>query len=133
MLTPEVFAQQLVDDFEAAQAPLFTAEIADQIRKQVSEYAMAVEDDPTGLGESRVVDDEEIEHQDIRIVIKVGWVGIGRSIYKFTLYPQLDMNVGAMYLKDQFEWPLFSTQTYLPEDFARLVWDVFVTPCMTSK
>jgi hypothetical protein len=32
---------------------------------------MAIEDDPTGEGVSRVVDDEEIEHEDIRIVIKV--------------------------------------------------------------
>lgn len=70
-MTPEVFAQQLVDDFGVMQASLFKGEIAEQIRKQVAEYAMAVEDDPTGTGETRVVDEEGIEHEDIRIVIKV--------------------------------------------------------------
>lgn len=43
---------------------------------------------------------------------------------------KLDLNVGAMYLKDQFEWPLFSTQTYLPEDFARSV-SVFLAIFLT--
>ena len=66
-----MFAQILADDFDSPMAPHFIPEIADQIRKQVAEYSAAVEEDPTGDGASRVEDDEGIEHQDLRIVVKV--------------------------------------------------------------
>ena len=32
---------------------------------------------------------------------------------------KLDLHVGSIYLKDQFEWPLFGSQYVTPEDFAR--------------
>ena len=71
LVTPEMFAQMLVDDYESPQANNYVAEIADQIRKQVEEYAVAMEEDPMGDGTSRVVDDEGLENQDVRIIIKV--------------------------------------------------------------
>ncbi|KAK5673320.1 hypothetical protein BDV3_005523 [Batrachochytrium dendrobatidis] len=45
LMTPEYFAQLLADDLEFPYASYFVPQIADAIRKQVSEYAAAVEED----------------------------------------------------------------------------------------
>ena len=71
MLTPEMFAQVLLEDFDTNLSQSLIPEIADQIRKQAMEYVEAVEDDANGDGVPRIVDEEGIEHQDFRVVIKV--------------------------------------------------------------
>jgi hypothetical protein len=105
-----MFAQLLADDYDSPIVQQLIPDVIDQIRKQVLEYGIAVEDDPEGDGTTRVLDEEGIESQDFRIVIKVillrNWL-------------QIDLIVGNLGLRDQFEWPLFSTFPTLPEDFAR--------------
>ncbi|KAJ3157440.1 hypothetical protein HDU86_003332 [Geranomyces michiganensis] len=103
LITPEHFAQLLADDFDSPYAPQFVPLIADEIRRQVQSYGAAVEEDPAADGKPRIIDDvhDESSYGEIRIVIK------------------LDLNVGALHLRDQFEWPLFSTSAYTPEDFAK--------------
>ncbi|KAJ3138714.1 Snf5- protein 1 [Geranomyces variabilis] len=103
LITPEHFAQLLADDFDSPYAPQFVPLIAEEIRRQVQSYGAAVEEDPAADGAPRIIDDEhdESSYGEIRIVIK------------------LDLNVGALHLRDQFEWPLFSTSSFTPEDFAK--------------
>ncbi|KAI9106083.1 hypothetical protein DFS34DRAFT_45418 [Phlyctochytrium arcticum] len=103
LITPEQFAQLLADDFDTPYALQFVPLVAEEIRRQVQSYGAAVEEDPAADGSARIKDDEldEREYGDIRIVIK------------------LDFHVGALHLRDQFEWPLFSTSSTTPEDFAR--------------
>ena len=109
MLTPEYFAHQIASDFDSPISAQFIPFIADAIRKQVEEYGMAIENDPTPqenwTDHEKVVepvDEEEAGFGDLRIVVK------------------LDIHVGSLYLKDQFEWPLFSTNFVTAEQFARI-------------
>jgi hypothetical protein len=125
LMTPEQFAQILVDDFDSPFAPQFGPLIAGAIRKQVAELAPAVEEDERAQGPGALEDgvlppppalahllsregesegEEETEaYGDIRIIIK------------------LDLNVGSLHLRDQFEWPLFSTRGISPEDFSKIL------------
>ena len=95
LMTPEKFAQILCDDLDTPVAHQFVQQIADQIRKQCSNYVAALEGDTDG--------DEYEKDNDLRIVIK------------------LDINVGTINLKDQFEWPLYSSlsNSMAPEEFAK--------------
>jgi len=96
-MTPEKFAQILADDLDTPVAHQFVQQIADQIRKQCSNYIAALENDTDN-------DDNEYDKDnDLRIVIK------------------LDINVGTINLKDQFEWPLYSSisNSVAPEEFAK--------------
>ncbi|ORX78009.1 SNF5-domain-containing protein [Anaeromyces robustus] len=95
LMTPEKFAQILADDLDTPVANQFVQQIADQIRKQCSNYIAALEND-------NVENDYEKE-SDLRIIIK------------------LDINVGTINLKDQFEWPLYSSlsNSMAPEEFAK--------------
>ncbi|KAJ3019630.1 Snf5- protein 1 [Thoreauomyces humboldtii] len=103
LMTPEQFAQLLADDFDSPYAPQFIPLVADEIRRQVQNYGAAVEEDPAADGAPRMKDDvtDESSYGEIRIVIK------------------LDLHVGILYLRDQFEWPLFSTSSLTPEEFAK--------------
>jgi hypothetical protein len=97
LMTPEKFAQILADDLDTPVAHQFVQQIADQIRKQCSNYIAALENDTDN-------DDNEYDKDnDLRIVIK------------------LDINVGTINLKDQFEWPLYSSisNSVAPEEFAK--------------
>lgn len=95
LMTPEKFAQILCDDLDTPVAHQFQQQIADQIRKQCSNYVAALESDTVG--------DDYDKDNDLRIVIK------------------LDINVGTINLKDQFEWPLYSSlsNSMAPEEFAK--------------
>lgn len=33
----------------------------------------------------------------------------------------IDVHVGSLFLRDQFEWPLFSSNSVTPEDFSRIM------------
>ncbi|KAJ3037590.1 Snf5- protein 1 [Rhizophlyctis rosea] len=104
LLTPEKFAAILAEDFDSPLAPQFVPLIAQAIREQVATYAAASDDDAPGGEDAELVfsnaDDDEYD-EDFRIVIK------------------LDLHVGSLHLRDQFEWPLYSSYTVSPEDFAR--------------
>ncbi|KAH6602673.1 hypothetical protein BASA61_000838 [Batrachochytrium salamandrivorans] len=56
LTTPEYFAQLLADDMECPYASYFVPQIADIIRKQVSEYAAAVEEDLVPVSHKLEVD-----------------------------------------------------------------------------
>ncbi|KAJ3051257.1 hypothetical protein HK097_007755 [Rhizophlyctis rosea] len=103
LLTPEKFATLLAEDFDSPLAPQFIPLIASAIREQVAAYAGASDDDgaPEATEEAFEQADDEEYDEDFRIVIK------------------LDLHVGSLHLKDQFEWPLYSSYTVSPEDFAR--------------
>ncbi|KAI8917686.1 hypothetical protein DFJ77DRAFT_314903 [Powellomyces hirtus] len=103
LITPEHFAQLLADDFDSPYASQFVPLVAEEIRRQVQNYGAAVEEDPSADGAPRIKDDEsdESSYGEIRIVIT------------------LDLHVGALHLRDKFEWPLFSTSSLTPEDFAK--------------
>ncbi|KND02979.1 uncharacterized protein SPPG_02054 [Spizellomyces punctatus DAOM BR117] len=103
LITPEQFAQLLADDFDTPYALQFVPLIAEEIRRQVQNYGAAVEEDPTADGKPRIKDDEadETDYGEIRIIIK------------------LDLHVGTLHLRDQFEWPVFSTSSITPEEFAK--------------
>jgi hypothetical protein len=75
-----MFAQLLADDYDSPIVHQLIPDVIDQIRKQVLEYGIAMEDDPEGNGTSRVLDEEGIENQDFRIVIKVILCVISRLI-----------------------------------------------------
>eukprot|EP00833_Pecoramyces_ruminatium_P005952 jgi/Orpsp1_1/1179984/evm.model.c7180000071683.1 len=97
LMTPEKFAQILADDLDTPVAQQFVQQIADQIRKQCSNYIAALENDTEND------EDEYDKDNDLRIIIK------------------LDINVGTINLKDQFEWPLYSSlsNSVAPEEFAK--------------
>ncbi|KAI8904852.1 hypothetical protein EDD86DRAFT_194649, partial [Gorgonomyces haynaldii] len=112
LMTPEYFAHQLCQDFDTPISAQFIPLIAESIRKQVQEYGHAVEEDCPGDGvlefniddvkeELAPGDHAEESYGDMRIVVK------------------LDMHVGPLHLKDQFEWPLFNTYDITPEVFSR--------------
>ncbi|KAJ3283622.1 hypothetical protein HK104_010293 [Borealophlyctis nickersoniae] len=102
LLTPEQFGAMLAEDFDSPYAGQFAPLVANAIRQQVASYAAASDEDQPGDGTIRegAHQDEEYD-EDIRIVIK------------------LDIHVAAVHLRDQFEWPLYSTFSVSPEDFAR--------------
>ena len=70
LVTPEYFAHQIAYDIDVPIAAQFIPLIADAIRKQVEEYAYAVENDPI-TNEPIEDPDEEPGYGDVRIVIKV--------------------------------------------------------------
>ncbi|KAI8809472.1 hypothetical protein BJ742DRAFT_805208 [Cladochytrium replicatum] len=118
-LTPEKFAQMLADDIEVPVSNHFVPTVAQSIRDQCAAYAAAAEEDvfahtgeaqnasgglvrvsgsPGSSGHSSFVAEEP--GSDVGIVIS------------------LDIEFGAVHLRDRFIWPLYNFQSN-PEDFAR--------------
>ncbi|KAI8928976.1 hypothetical protein BC831DRAFT_433950 [Entophlyctis helioformis] len=120
LMTPEYFAQLLADDMDCPYAAHFIQPIAEAIRKQVVEYAPVVEEDPVPRDEvaslllpDQTPDDEPSEDAPVDDMDDFAGYSDSRVVIK------LDLHVGSMYLKDQFEWPLYSSLSITPEDFAR--------------
>ncbi|KAJ3175363.1 Snf5- protein 1 [Irineochytrium annulatum] len=121
-LTPEAFAIILAEDHGISTTEEFIREVADEIRRQLGEgmqyaeldtrpappeelvlpYVTPLVEPMTGLPvEGQSVGEEDVAYGDKVIVIDINCV------------------VGDLEVVDQVQWPLFSTQSPTPEDFAR--------------
>ncbi|KAJ3203939.1 Chromatin structure remodeling complex protein sfh1, partial [Dinochytrium kinnereticum] len=109
-VTPERFAEIFVEDLELD--PYFREQfvpmIADAIQQQCEAYAGAAEYD---LHASLAEHDAGREGDVLELPLPMD--GDVRILIK------LDLQIGTLHLRDQFEWPLYTPHSLTPEDFAK--------------
>lgn len=150
LMTPEEFASILCEDFDCPQAKEFLPLISESIRTQVLQYSTAVEEDllapviyelkteeKTKLDTKKISNDNSVavekeesniftpdigsknatpDATEVKVVEKEQIPSYG----DIRILIKLDLHVGSLFLKDQFEWPLFE-HSITPEEFASIL------------
>jgi hypothetical protein len=135
MITPEEFAAIMVNDLVLIKE--FIPLIVEQIRSQSQVYSMYLEEEFVDDGSSAefiaCTRDLPLESDNAQLEkgskntrlgteenVENTLVSVDSDLNDVRVVINLDIHVGSLYLKDQFEWPLFS-HTVTPEEFTTIL------------